>query len=295
MLWLAALVVSAPAFGQVVVDQGERLDSDRPEAWAMAYMSASTLFSGFGTARGEEPGQVSLGLEAGHVPHLSTEQRRVGFNGTKLEDLNKSPVFGRLRFTIGLPASFTLALGWTPPVEINGARPRDFFGIALERPLYEHEGRAFSARVFHQRGRVQGDITCDRETASHEPGSPRNPFGCRAPSDDRFKLDQTGLELALSRKFRDGRVEPYLSYTATRMKPKTQVRAQTFGVLDRSRLSTRMTTHTAIAGVIFRPRARWEALAAVAWTPLDSLRPPDNTKSRDDLISARLMLRRTWR
>lgn len=294
---IAWLMVLVPALlsAQEIVDQGERLDSDRPEAWAMAYMSASTLFSGFGPAAGREPWSFSLGAEAGHIPHLSTAKRRVGLNGTKLEDLNKSPVFGRLRGELALPEEFSLELSWTPPIEVDGARARDLFGVALQRPLYRDPDWRLGARVFHQRGTIGGDITCDRDTASHEPGSAENPFGCREPSDDRFKIHQTGLEISVSREFRDPRVAPYLTYTATRMKPQTRVRARTFSVLDRSVLTSRMTTHTVTAGAVFRPLDGWEAVVALAWTPLDSRRPPDDRTSRHDLYSTRLMLRRWLR
>lgn len=284
-----------PAAAQPVVDQGEHLDDDRPEAWAMAYLGGSTLFSGFGPAREEAPWTVSLGAEAGHIPHLSARQRRVGFNGTKLEDLNKSPVFGRIRLGVALPARLTLELSWTPPVEIDGARAREFFGIAVERPLIRRGPWRSAARVFYQHGAIEGDITCDRATASHPPGSAANPFGCRAPSDDRFTVDQRGLELSVSRSFRQGRIEPYLAYTLTDMNPRTRVDARVFSVIDRSVLTADITTHTATAGLIYRPAENWELLGAMAWTPLHVRRQPTLERARDDLWSARLMLRRTWR
>lgn len=289
------LLMAVPATAQVVIDQGERLDSDRPEAWAMAYMSAATLFSGFGPARSSEPWSLSLGVEAGHIPHVSTRKRRVGFDGTKLEDLNKSPVFGAVRVGLTLPADFALELGWTPPIEMDGAKPRNLFGIALERPLFEGDHWRSAARVFYQRGTVRGDITCDRDTASHPIGSPQNPFGCRAPSNDRFRINHHGLELAAARQFADTGFEPYLSYTLTRMTPRTQVDAHTFSVIDRSLLTTRLTTHTATAGLVYRPGNQWELLGALAWTPLHSRRPPDDNRSTHDLYSARLMLRRWFR
>lgn len=292
---LLAVLAGTQAAAQPIVDQGEHLDSDRPEAWAMAYLGASTLFSGFGPARGEEPWTLTVGAELGHIPHLSARQRRVGFNGTKLEDLNKTPVFGRIRLGLALPARFSLELSWTPPVEIDGARPRDFFGIAVERPLLERGPWRAAGRVFYQYGVITGDITCDRSTASHPPGSPDNPFGCRAPSNDRFKVDQGGLELSLSRSLRQGRFEPYLAYTLTDMQPRTQVDARVFSVIDRSVLTADITTHTATVGLVYRPGERWELLGALAWTPLHVRRPPDRDRSRDDLLSARLMLRRSWR
>lgn len=290
-----ALFTGSPAIAQPIVDQGEHLDSDRPEAWAMAYLGASTLFTGFGVARAEAPWTLSIGAELGHVPRLSQRQRRVGFDGTKLEDLNKTPVFGRLRLRLGLPARFSLELAWTPPLEINGAQPRDLFAVALERPLLERGRWRASGRVFYQHGAIAGDVTCDRATASHPPGSPDNPFGCRAPSNDRFRIDQRGLELSLAYSFGEGRYEPYLAYALTDMRPRTEVNARVFSVIDRSVLTADITTHTVTAGLIYRPNQRWGLLGAVAWTPLHVRRQPMLERAHDDLWSTRLMLRRTWR
>jgi len=291
LVFLLGMVWALPLSAQVVLERDEQLDFERPESWAMAYMSAATLFSGFGSARATEPGSFRLGAELGHVPRLSTEQRRVGFDGTKLEDLNKTPVFGRLRLWIGLPADLTLELNWTPPVELGGAKPRNFFGAALERPLFDHNDWRASARLYYQRGQVRGDFTCDRDTASFDPGSPENPFGCQAPSSDRFNLDYHGLELAIARQLMDGNLEPYLAYAFTRMKPTTQVHASVFSVIDRAHLSTRGNTHTATLGIVHRPTSNWEILAAIAWTPLKIRRPPTYAQTRDDLWSARLMSR----
>jgi hypothetical protein len=290
LLFLAGTV---PA--QTVVDQGEQLASDRPEAWAMAYLGGTTLFSGFGPAASTEFGAIHLGAGAAHIPHISTERRRVGFNGTKLEDLNKLPIFGRLRLAVGLPADFTLELGWTPPVEINGVKARRSLDVSLERPLLEKGRWQAGARAFYQNARISGDFTCSRETAANPPGSPGNPFGCREPSDDRSVIEQYGLELAVSQRLMNDRLEPYLAYAATRMNPRTHVRARVFEVLDRSLLTTELTTHTFTLGTILRPARRWEFLAALSWTPLHVRRPPDRGRQSDDLFSARLMLRRRFR
>lgn len=288
---LFACTFASTAAAQTVLEEREDLAFDRPESWAMAYMSASSLFSGFAVPRGMQPGSLLLGTELGHIPHISTEDRRVGFDGTKLEDLNKTPVFGRLRLWAGLPADFVVELNWTPPVEINGATPRGMAGIALERPVIEHERWRAGARVHYQRGSVRGDITCDADTASFPIGSPENPFGCRAPSDDRFELNSYGVELSASTSLADGRIEPYAAFALTRLEPRTRVNAETFGVIDRTLLVTDGNIRTMTLGLVHRPAPRWEVLAALAWTPLHVRRPPDRDRSRDDLWSARLMLR----
>ncbi|HRQ66346.1 MAG TPA: hypothetical protein PKZ76_16030 [Xanthomonadaceae bacterium] len=292
LLW-AGLV--GPVAAQVEVGVREDLAFDRPEAWAMAYLGAASLFAGLGPAEAIEAGTVRLGAEFGHIPHVSTERRRVGFDGLKLEDLNKTPVFGALRLQLGLPADFALELGWTPPVEIGGARPIGMHGIALERPLWQSEHWTLGARIYHQRGRVRGDITCDRATAAQPIGSPGNPFGCRAPSRDVFHLRQHGAELGLRWRPAHTAVEPFAALALTRMRPRTQLESEVFNVIDRSLLTTRGNIRTLTLGASYRLRPAWEVSGGLAWTPLDVRRPPERQKASDDLYSLRVMLRRDLR
>ena len=111
---------------QPLVSGAENLDFDRPEAWAMKYFASLSLLTSMGAPKAYEPGAILLGFEGGWVPHLSEEQRRVGFNGTKLEDLNKTSFFGRVRATVGLPSKFSVDIGYVPPIELNGAKPHFF-------------------------------------------------------------------------------------------------------------------------------------------------------------------------
>ena len=83
---LAALTsVSAPA--QVLLAGTDNLDFDRPEAWAMKYFASLNLLTGFGPPQDLSPGSVVVGFEVDSVPSLDETQRRVGFNGTKNEDM----------------------------------------------------------------------------------------------------------------------------------------------------------------------------------------------------------------
>ena len=116
------VVLRDAAAAQQVVADDELLESERPEAWAMHYMTASTLMTSFGPVPALRPGGWQVAAELGEIPHLDHRQTVVGFNGTKPEDLNKSPVIGRVRGWIGLPAGFVAELAWTPPVEIDGAK-----------------------------------------------------------------------------------------------------------------------------------------------------------------------------
>ena len=99
------------------------VDFESPEGWAMAYTSASALNLGQSASKDLKKGKISISAELSTIPSLSEEQQKVGFNGIKDEDLNKSPVFGRLRLSYGLASDTSLELSWTPPFEIDGAKP----------------------------------------------------------------------------------------------------------------------------------------------------------------------------
>lgn len=280
---------AAPAQQLPVVGEREEVTLSRPEGWAMAYMSAATLFHGFGPPGPVEPWTFRVGAGLGSIPHVSRDKARVGFDGTKFEDLNKTPVYGRLRAWLGLPADFTLELGWTPPVEIGGAKPRGIYGLALERPLLRRDRWSLGARLFAQSGRLEGDITCPPEVAALDPGSEGNPFGCREPSSDRVSLDHYGLELTGAARLDGGRLEPFASLAVTRMDAEVQVRARVFGVLDRSVRSADGTLHTVRIGVVHRPAPRWEWQASADYTPLHVRRPPDRERDNDPFWSVRVM------
>ena len=91
------VLIGQCANAQTVVNDHEVLAADRPEAWAMNYMAATTFMTAFGDAAALAPGHWNVALELADVPRLSRAQRQVGLSGSKVEDLNRSPVFGRLR------------------------------------------------------------------------------------------------------------------------------------------------------------------------------------------------------
>ena len=113
----------------------EELDETRTEAWAMRWFAGVATPTSFGAPEAVDAWSWSIGLEGGLIPSLSEEERRVGFNGTKVEDLNRSPVFGRPVVRLGLPGSFSLTAGWVPPVDIDGVEA-DILSLAIARPFW---------------------------------------------------------------------------------------------------------------------------------------------------------------
>lgn len=293
VLALSALVMAEGAVAQAVVGGREHLALETPEGWAMARTTAATLNLGPAPPGDLAPWEIAINAELGSIPHVDSADTRVGFGGTKFEDLNKSPVFGRGRLMLGLPAGFSVEFSWSPPVEIDGVRPDGIYGLALERPLYRGDRWRVGARLFGQAGHAEGDITCSEAVAGRPPGSGDNPFGCVAPSDDDIELDHGGAELFVSASLRDGRWQPFASLAASRIDPEVQVNARVFDVIDRSQLVTEGTIRTGTLGIALEPSPAWQWTAAFSYTPLDVRRPPDFTEESDDFWSVRLGL--TWR
>src|SRR5262245_51059273 len=103
---------TVPAWGQPTLHDTENIAGDRPEAWAIRYFTSTTLLNGLGVSHGRQAGSVFIGGEVVGIPFLSTEEQRVGFNGTKAEDLNKAPFFVRPRLIVGLPGQVAATLAF---------------------------------------------------------------------------------------------------------------------------------------------------------------------------------------
>lgn len=284
----ALYAASAGAQAQTVIRGNERLDTDRPETWAMNYFTASSFMTGFGATPALRPGQWTAAVEVGHIPHLSDAQQQVGFGGFKQEDLNKSPVIGRLRGLLGLPGGWVAELGYTPPVEIDGARPRALVAAAIGRLLLERGDFSLSARLFGQHGSVSGDITCPAELAGIE-DEERNPYGCHAPSDDRLRLNHYGIELTAG-VHRDA-WRWHAGVSSLRSEPQVQVDAYTYGVHDRSRLVAKDVVPTIALGATRAYGQHWRWGVEVFYVPLRVRRGDGRSSDNDPLTSVRLHLR----
>ena len=289
LLLLAALPIwSTGVTAQPVVRNDESLASDRPEAWAMKYVTASTLMTAFGETQAPAAGQWGFALDLGYVPRLTDGQQRVGLNGTKSEDLNRSPVFGRLRLMLVLPGEFVAELGYTPPLTIRGVQSLGLAAIAIGHRIFEHDPFTMSVQAFGQHGRVQGDITCPTRLAGVADRR-QNPFGCEAPSNDHMMLNYYGLELTVGWTAESWRA--YSSVGAARTDLAVQVDAVTFGVRDRSRLTSRSVLPFATIGASRDLDAHWSLGVEVLHVPLYVQREPGSTRESDPLTSLRLQLR----
>jgi hypothetical protein len=256
----------------------------------MKYFASASMFTGLGPPEARDPWSVEVGLEMGWLPHLDEDQRRVGFNGTKEEDLNRSPVLVRPRVRVGLPARLVLDLSWVPPVEVEGVES-NLVGVALQRPLVERERWTLGLRAMGQLGEIKGDLTCSSDDASHLPGSPENEFGCEEPSRDVVSLDYAGL--AVTGGFdltSQGTSTLYYAAGASYLDLEFQVDALTYGIRDRNRLLADGWSYWASLGVRWQPWQRTGLAAEVFFAPLEVRRSPTAAVERDDFLNVRLML-----
>lgn len=289
---LISTTISSAVFAQAPGSGYDFEAFDSPEGWAMAHNLASALNLGSGPA--EHRGVFSWKIEAelASIPHLSKAQQRVGFGGFKPEDMNKSPVFGRARVSVALPAAVTAELSWTPPLEIDGAKPESLFGLALERELVSVGPWSLGGRLHAVRGHASADVTCSRDVASQAPGSPSNLFGCSGPSVDRLRMNQQGAEVMLSRSLLDGRLQPFVAYALTHFRPFVEVEAPLFDSLHFWELQSSGSVDTLTLGARVAITPVWQSSVAFSYTPLSVIRPRMANRQHDDFWSLRVSVAR---
>lgn len=283
------------AVAQPVIEGTETIDFDRPEAWAMKRSASLTLFTPLGPPKAREAGALQLAFELGWNPNLSDGERRVGFNGTKVEDLNRLALVPRARVTIGLGRDWTLEGAYIPPIEVEGIQP-NLLSLAIERPVWTREHWILGVRGYGQVGVVKGDITCTKDEAAIAPGEPANVFGCEAPSADEVSLNYGGVGLTGGYLF-PGKADSAVHFGAfaTYMDLEFQVNALTYGVRDRTTLLTDGWTYALTAGFSWALGTPTRLAVEAFYSPLEVDRPSRNGEStviesrNDGLFNLRAM------
>jgi hypothetical protein len=285
-----AWMPTATALAQPVVDFEEEADFTRPESWAMKYFGSVNLLTGFGSPEAVESGSMDLGVEIDWVPTLSDAERTVGFVGTKMEDLNKTSVFIRPWFTLGLPSKLSLTLTYLPPIEAFGVKPH-LFGAAMGRPLYEATSWRVGLRGYGQLGTIEGDFTCDEATVAAGSDPDRNPFHCEQVSEDEYRLRSIGLELSTAWRFDpSSKLEPYAGLAINYLDTDFRVNALYAGTIDRTALLTDGFTVSFTAGLGYAFTDRLTLSGEVFYSPLDVVRPPSTSAQNDGLFNVRSLI-----
>lgn len=283
------LLISATAPATALPGFTEELDATRTEAWAMRWFAAVATPTMFGAAASAEPWSFELALEGGSIPSLSEDERRVGFNGTKVEDLNRAPLFGRPVARLGLPGELTLSAGWVPPIDFDGVEP-NLLSFALARTLWTGERGRLSAQAFYLDGRIEGDISCPQDEVDAGDDPVGNPFGCEEASNDTMSLTSWGVELGYAWQATPA-VDLFVSGLWQRLDSEFQVRALYAGFLDRNRLVYEGDDYAWTAGLGWQATARLRLAGELFYSPLDVVRDPTGRgpSENDPLFNFRLM------
>ena len=253
----------------------------------MKYGTSLSIFTGFGAPRETETGAVEVGFEVGHVPEVSDRQRRIGFNGTKLEDMNKTALLGRVRASIGVGGGWRAEVGFVPPVEVGGATPL-MASLGLGGPLYSSGTVRVGVRGYGHVGRFRGDITCDAETVAAGIDPVRNEFNCQAVSEDELRQRFVGAELSGALPL--GVVEPYAAVGVNYLDTGFQVSAIYAGTDSQELLETSGFTVSASVGVAVELAESVRLSAEAFYSPLDVVRPPASASGNDGLFNLRALL-----
>ena len=261
----------------------------------MKTFTAVSLMSGFGPPERRRPGSLEAELELGWIPRLDERQSQIGFQGTKVEDVNKAPLFVRPRLVVGLPRGVSLTLGIVPPVEAFDVEAQ-LFAVSLGRPLVERGAWRLGARLSAQGGTVRSDITCPNEVAGIDDPDV-NPSGCEAPSKDEITMRYAGAELSVAHvggspagpaSGGGARWVPYAALSANWLDMAFQVDAHTFGLHDRSLLTADGFVWSAAAGLRYRHPGGATVALEGHYTPL-TVRRGGGRQENDPLLNVRLL------
>jgi hypothetical protein len=273
-----------PAMAQEVLEGTEELAFDRTESWAMKYYASLTLFTGMGVPDKMGKGTFDLGFEGGFVPELSEDQRRVGFEGTKVEDLNRTSFIGRARGRIGVSENYSLELGYIPPIELDGVKA-NIFSAAFGRPFQAGESFRLGVRGFGQIGTIKGDITCSAREIEEGP----NDFLCEEPSNDEQTQRLLGVEVT-GGYVSEGPLRPYFGVGFNYMDLEFQVDARYSGVEDHMLQTTSGGTVSLTGGVNYVATENLRLTGELFYSWLSVVRPPSTSSENDGLFNFRFLV-----
>lgn len=208
--------MTAPA---VLHAQGRELDRYGPgsaEARIMLYYSSTVAFSPLGahavsgTLGGAER-KFEVAVELSFLPPLSAKQRTAGSD--KPEATNLAPLFARPRLSARLPGAAVLEVSWIPPFRVFDVRANLFAG-AISRSFTVTPAISIVPRASFVAGRVEGPITCNRETADEGDAALATYYAtvCYGnDSNDYFEPRHVSGELLMTRSMPRARWQPYVS------------------------------------------------------------------------------------
>ena len=250
----------------------ERVDFTSPEGWAMSYMTAASLNLSDKFPEVLALGKFNITATISTIPELNEEQQTIGFGGFKSEDLNKSPVFGRGKITSGFYWDSIIELSWTPPLEIDGAKPEQMWGLAIAKQIYANEVFNLGMRLYKFNGQATASVTCSEENVMQPLYSPGNISGCIGTSKDQIDMSHDGIEILFQRESSIG-FKPWFSLASTRLKPSVQINAPLELIQEEAFIETSGRLMTLNLGLNYKLSDNWLLNLGTSYTPIDVQRP----------------------
>jgi hypothetical protein len=272
MIFAPLMLFSCISYGD------ETVDLDTPEGWAMAFMTSSALNLGQMPPQSVNIGDISISTEISSIPHLSKEQQKIEVEGYfKDEDLNKSPAFGRLRASVGLPWDINAEISWTPPIQINDSVPDHLWGAALSKPLFNNEKIGIGLRLFLLRGGAIASVTCSEDVINFEEVyTDENYVGCVGLSNDRLKMNHEGVEVFLS--FNNSSVIlPWISLASSNIDSSVEIDAPLFAGRETSTIHSSGSIQTLSFGFNYDVGENRRLSVSSSYTPLEVQRADDSS------------------
>ena len=251
----------------------DEVEFDSPEGWGMSYMSAASLNLSDSYIDSLEFGELVVSAELSTIPKLNSKQQKIGFGGLKYESLNKSPVFGRGKLKIGFYWDTIFEFSLTPSVEIKGAKPKDLYGFALSKELFENDNLNLGVRVFNLSGYAVADVTCSAEVVNQPLYTPGNPSGCIETSSDKIDLGHYGFELIMNPNIKNEKFKPWFSLTSSKIDPSVRIDAQLELTREIAFVETKGTLSTFTVGLNYSLSEKWILNIGTSYTPIDVVRP----------------------
>ena len=270
------MLFSSFTFGNQNTYVDQEVDFVSPEGWGMAFMTTSSQNLGQMPPHSVNIEDISISAELSSIPRLSKEQQKIGFGGFKDEDLNKSPAFGRIRASIGLPWDLNAEISWTPPIQINNSKPDNLWGAAVSKPIINNEKIGLGLRLFLVRGGAIASVTCSEDNLNFDLYTPQNTAGCIALSDDKLKMDHEGIEIFLSLN-NSSAILPWISLASSNLDNSVEINAPLEVGRERATVYSSGTTQTISFGFTYDFNEDWSFNASSSYTPLDVRRPNYNS------------------
>ena len=268
----------------------EFLDFDRPEAWASKYFTTTSILSSYSPPAIKESGALDLDLEIVDIPELGDSYRRVGFNGTKLEDLNKSPIFVRPLITYYFKPKISLTLSYAPPIEVWDVTPHIFSG-SINWTFINSDPWRFGLRFYGQVGTVEGAFTCPPEDVAGGDDPLLNPFGCVAVSNDTAHLNYYGIEFSGAyqmEKFNG--LTTFFSLGVNHQLNEFDINSTLFGEPDIRTQKSDGNVFSLSGGLLHPLTDKIELGVQVFYAPLDVIRFGKSVPENDSLVNVRFLL-----